>query len=77
MNFVYDGAGHLVSAEPGSRRKLIATDRMRSLRATTPTDFASLERAYAQASNAKDEIKYVAEAPSEQYVCMPRGTHVF
>lgn len=65
--FVYDDAGNMVSAEPVRRRKLGATttDRLgssrlfspRALRATSDAkfDFASLERAYLDASNTKDE----------------------
>ncbi len=54
---MYDDAGHLVSAEPVRRRKLGATttDGLGSSRALrAPADFASLERAYLDASNAKD-----------------------
>lgn len=59
---MYDEAGNLVSAEPVRRRKLGATttDRLgspRSLHALA--DFARLERAYLDASNARDEIRCV------------------
>jgi len=57
--FVYDGAGNMVSAEPVRRRRRLGvttTDRLGSSRALrAPVDFASLERAYLDASNAKAE----------------------
>lgn len=54
--FSYDGSGNLVSAEPGSRRKLLAKDRSRSLRDAAPVDFASLQRAYSDASKIRDLV---------------------